>query len=426
MQTDHRGGILVVNFNAPELNRLALALSQQGQLTRFVRPYVNKGRLWERALAASPIGGGLYASTFGRRQVGDAALARLTHEAGIAADMCSAVIGRSRMLPDRVRHCWTHRLHMDVRRAVADAGATLARESACVVAYEGFALPAFEAAAMRGRPPPRFLNYPVAHHRQRRKIRAAELAREPAFAPTWPGFDDWGPGHEERLDREIELADGILLGSEFAAQSFVAEGVPRDKLVVVPYGDDLQPYMPPRRPPPPRPFRVIYAGQLTQRKGLSDLLRGYQRFARPDTELPLVGAPVGGLAALAPFARLFTHVPHQTRPALAAHYRASHVFVFPTLVEGMPLVVLEAMACGLPVIVTANGPGGIVRDGVDGYIVPERDDVAVADRLERLYADPERTAGMGRNAARRAQEFSWDRYAKQVQAHLRAAMAASG
>jgi glycosyltransferase involved in cell wall biosynthesis len=69
------------------------------------------------------------------------------------------------------------------------------------------------------------------------------------------------------------------------------------------------------------------------------------------------------------------------------------------------------MACGLPVIVTANGPGDLVRDGIDGFVIPERDPQAVCDALDRLYRDPELRQQMARSAAARALEFSWDAYA---------------
>jgi len=409
---------VVVNFNAPELNQLALALARSAQLRHFVRPYVNKQRRWERAMAAVPGAGGLYSRTLGRRQLGDAILAGLTTEAGVVFDWTSAIVGRMHWMPGAWRHHWTNRLHRLVRESVAQAGGRLAAGSRCVVAYEGFALPAFQSAARSGAR--RLLNYPVAHHRQRRLVREQELALEPTFASTWPGFDDWGPDHEARLDAEIELADVVLLGSSYAADTFATQGISRDKLRVVPYGVDLATFTPPAEPPATDTFRVIYAGQLTQRKGISYLLRAYERFVRHDTRLTLVGAEVGPSGPLQPWAHLFHHVPHQTRAALAERYRQSHVFVFPTLVEGMPLVVLEAMACGLPVIVTANGPAGIVRDGVDGFIVPQRDPDAVLQKLELLYADRDRAAAIGRNAARRATEFSWQAYATGVMQHLQA------
>ena len=412
---------LVVNFNAPELNQLALALAQAGRLHRYVRPYVNKGRGWERALAAVPLAGRLYGTTFGRRLMDDPGLARLTHESGVLPDVLAAATMRLRLLPDALRRRWTNALIKSLREAVAESAARFAADAECVVAYEGFALPAFLArrAAGNGRT---VLNYPVAHHRVRRRERLAEIEREPLFASTWPDFDDWPAGHEQRLDDEIRLADAVLVGSTYAADSFVDEGIPRSRMKVIPYGVDLQTFTPPTADDRARRdaslFHAIFAGQMTQRKGLSYLLKGYRQFARPDTRLTIVGSPVGDPRALAPYAGLFHHIPHQTRAELARLYRSADVFVFPTLLEGMGLVVLEAMACGLPVIVTANGPGDVVRDGVDGFVIPARDPEAIARRLDELYRDPALRAEMGRNAIARAREFGWTAYADRVTACL--------
>ena len=404
---------LVVNFNSPELNQLASALASSASLEAFVRPYINKGRAWERALASVPLAEKLYNGTFGRRHMNNAALAAVTHEAGVLPDLCAAAIGRFHWLPPATRHRLSHRLYMSVREAVAQTACRHVEQAECVVAYEGFALPAFEAAkALGGRSS--VLNYPVAHHRQRRRVRLEENEREPAFAITWPDFDDWPAGHEERLDEEIRQADAVLVGSTYASDSFVAHGIDRAKMQVVPYGVDLQTFTTGPMRQRGGGFKVIYAGQLTQRKGISYLLRGYRKFARHDSSLTLVGSLVGGDAPLLPYADLFRHVAHQTRPALAAMYRDADAFVLPTLIEGMPLVVLEAMACGLPVIVTANGPADIVRDGVDGFVIPERDDEAVCERLDRLYRNPELRVEMGRQAALRAREYGWVNYAEKA------------
>ena len=408
---------LVVNFNAPELNECALALAHAGRLARYVRAYVNKGRGWERALAATPLAGRFYGSTFGRRLMDDPALARLTHEAGVLSDVLAATAMRLHVLPDALRRRWTNALIKSLRESVAHSAARHAADVDCVVAYEGFALPAFAAqrASGQGRT---VLNYPVAHHRVRRRERLEEIERQPAFASTWPDFDDWPDGHEQCLDDEIALADTVLVGSTYAADSFVAEGIPRSRMKVIPYGVDLRTFTPPSAAERARRghdgFQAIFSGQMTQRKGLSYLLEGWRRFARDGARLTIVGQTVGDPRVLAPYAHLFRHVPHQSRPELARHYREADVFVFPTLVEGMPLVVLEAMACGLPVIVTANGPADIVRDGVDGFIIPARDPDTIAEKLDLLHRDRALREQMGANAAQRAAEFGWSAYAEKV------------
>ncbi len=76
----------------------------------------------------------------------------------------------------------------------------------------------------------------------------------------------------------------------------------------------------------------------------------------------------------------------------------------------MPLVVLEAMASGLPVIVSNRGPDQVVRDGIDGFVVSAGDIQGLSSRLRYLMEHPERRLEMGRSAAMRAQEFSWAQY----------------
>jgi glycosyltransferase involved in cell wall biosynthesis len=88
--------------------------------------------------------------------------------------------------------------------------------------------------------------------------------------------------------------------------------------------------------------------------------------------------------------------------------------LFPSLIEGMPLVVLVAMASGLPVITTPNSPGDPVRDGVDGFVVPIRDVDAIVEKLEYLRTHPEERLRMGQNARDRAKMFTWEQYRAKV------------
>ena len=165
-------------------------------------------------------------------------------------------------------------------------------------------------------------------------------------------------------------------------------------------------------------FGAIFAGQLSLRKGLSYLLEGYSRMAGTGTRLTVVGTPMGSMNPFIPYRSLFRHVPNLPRPELAREYCSHDVFVFPTLLEGMGLVVAEAMACGLPVITTANGPDELVRDGVDGFIVPECDADAIAARLELLRSDSALRRHMGESAALRAREFTWQQYFMRFQRFL--------
>jgi glycosyltransferase involved in cell wall biosynthesis len=92
---------------------------------------------------------------------------------------------------------------------------------------------------------------------------------------------------------------------------------------------------------------------------------------------------------------------------MAAH----DVFVFPSLFEGFGLVLLEALAMGLPVITTPHTAGpDIIREGIDGFIVPIRDSAAIAACLERLHRDPARRLEMSRQARQRAGDFTWKNY----------------
>jgi glycosyltransferase involved in cell wall biosynthesis len=163
----------------------------------------------------------------------------------------------------------------------------------------------------------------------------------------------------------------------------------------------------------------LFVGQIGQRKGISYLLKAYDLFRGSGTSLTLVGNFYGSQEPLRRYRKLFQHVSNVPRERLADFYRRADVFVFPSLLEGMGLVVLEAMASGLPVIVTPNGPGDIVRDGVDGFVVPTRDVDAIADRLDYFQANPEVRKQMGVNARERALEFTWEAYGQKARYALK-------
>lgn len=408
--------VLIVNSSFPEVNHLAAALAELGLLSAYVRPYANLGRAWEKQLAKLPGLGQVSGRTFGRRQLPEPLTKADVREAGVLWDFLMAAHGRLPVSSPAYRRLQQFILHARTRAVMRVAAERLTDERAAVASW-GCAEPVFRKAKSRGALC--VLNYSLAHHRFTRRYLLEEAALQPAFADTLNSHDhpSW---YEQRLDAEIELADRILVGSSFVRDTFIAEGVPAEKLMVIPYGADTQLFEPPEQGKPDgEGLRLLFVGQIGQRKGISYLLEAARRTASYGDSLTLVGQIQGNGQALASYRAHFRHVPHVPRTELREIYRQADVFVFPTLVEGMPLVVLEAMASGLPVITTPNGPGDIVREGVDGFLVPPRNADAIIERLHQLRCDPDLRREMGRNARIRAQEFTWDAYRSKTVTALR-------
>ncbi|WP_167759002.1 glycosyltransferase family 4 protein [Blastococcus sp. TF02A-35] len=222
----------------------------------------------------------------------------------------------------------------------------------------------------------------------------------------------------ESLDRELDQADIIIALSNAHAHSFVENGVDSTRLLLAPLGVDTELFA--FRPRPSRvaehPPQVLFVGQITQRKGLAYLINAMDlvRQAQPDVILKLVGSAHGDiLSQLPPYVVWHDAV---AREHLAAHYHQADVFAFLSLAEGFAQTPLEAMACGLPVVMSrqAYGPDGPVRDGVEGFVLDARDVGGVAAKIVQLLADEATRQGMGAAAASRAREFTWERFAGKV------------
>ncbi|HTV72975.1 MAG TPA: glycosyltransferase family 4 protein [Steroidobacteraceae bacterium] len=402
--------VVVANLSAPEINRLGVELERRGVLRRYVRPYANKGRRWERAIERVPGVGRIYARTLGRRSPPRGLPLHKVIEAGIAQDFLAAAFGRLPLFPQSRGRSIAESLTFAAERAVACAAGRLATAADIVVASYGTGRCAFEEMQRSGGRT--VLSYPIAHNRYQARMYAEEAALAPEFAAALPRTNRLPSEYLERLEVECALADCILVGSGFVRDSFVAIGCHAEKIAIVPYGVDTARFVPPSTPRNDRTFRVLFVGQIGQRKGMSYLLQGYEQFRRPDCELHIVGSYLRGHEVYRRFTSLYRHTPHLPQSELPALFHEADVFVLPSLIEGMPLVILEAMACGVPVITTTHGPGDVVRDGIDGFFVPIRDSEAIAARLEQLYRDRQLRDQMGANARERALQFTWDRYAR--------------
>jgi starch synthase len=281
--------------------------------------------------------------------------------------------------------------------------ASLLPPGATVIGENGACLATFERALRTGGRT--ILDYPITRYAVGDRILREEAVLRPDFADTI-GRQMLKPEHLARLEAELDVADVVVVGSRFAADSF-ADRIESDRLRTIPYGVDVTAFTPRSEPRRPGPLRVLFAGALTQRKGIAYLLDAMRLLDPARCELTLVGATFGSAAGLAAYAGMFRHVPWLRHDAMPDAFRDADVFVFPSLLEGSASVVLEAMASGLPVVVTPNAGADAVRDGIDGFVVPIRSPETIAERLEQLADDDALRERMGRAARERALGFTW-------------------
>lgn len=159
------------------------------------------------------------------------------------------------------------------------------------------------------------------------------------------------PEHYCKIDEsQYVIADYIIVGSNYVARSFIDYGIPRNKLFVNNYGFESEYFYPTKLLFPN--YDLIFVGQWCKRKGC-DLLK---RFIEAHTEYTLlhVGAIVD---AELPYTSNFVHIDPVKETELVKYYSKSKVFVLPSRDEGLALVQLQAIACGLPLVITYNTGG---------------------------------------------------------------------
>ena len=211
---------------------------------------------------------------------------------------------------------------------------------------------------------------------------------------------------------EYEAADAIAVPSSYAAQTFIDRGVSRDKVLINPYGVNLEQFSPAPERRRGKP-RILFVGRVGYRKGVPELLDAFAPLADL-AELHLVG-PIDPLINLLGHANVHA-VGALSMQALPGQYHGADIFCLPSWEEGFPLVLLQAMASGLPVVASdATGAADIITDGVEGVVVPAGDKEALGDALRRLVDDPDRRMLMGQAARARVQDgFGWADYGRRA------------
>ena len=221
-----------------------------------------------------------------------------------------------------------------------------------------------------------------------------------------------------REDEEYALADFHCAASTVVREQLAASGIPDDRIWVVPYGADTNARVFHRaeNPSAPPAFRILFAGQISLRKGIRTLLDALTLAARPHWKMEFIGARSAETAK--DFAAYRGATPltfHGSLPQeqLARAMRDSSVLVLPSLEEGFGLVIPQALNCGCPCIVSDHvGGRDFVRHRENGSIFPVTDAVALAGELEWWERHP----------ARAKDNFTWTDGARTLIAQSEAAL----
>lgn len=248
------------------------------------------------------------------------------------------------------------------------------------------------------------------------KLVAREIEDFPEWGEKYPA-DPFARIFANRECSEWALANVIICPSEFVRRHVIACGGAAERCVVVPYGVDAQVKYESRKVHG-GPLRVLTVGAVGLRKGSPYVVEAARHLGNAAT-FRLAGSANITTALKASIAKSVELLGIVPRSEIEREYQWADVFLLPSICEGSATVVYEALAAGLPVICTEN-TGSVVRDGIDGFIVPCRDSDAIVAAIETLATRPDLRAAMSANALQRAQDFTVARYGARLLATLSA------
>jgi glycosyltransferase involved in cell wall biosynthesis len=280
-----------------------------------------------------------------------------------------------------------------------------------VYAYEDCAAELFTTAKALGLR--RIYDLPIAYWETSQRLLREEAERYPDWEPTLGATRD-SAEKLSRKTRELDLAELVICPSEFVRDSLPSDKTGAFKTIVTPFGSPVVEPTLARSTSAERPLRLLFAGTLSQRKGLADLFAATRLLQSKNIELIVMGSLLQPLNWYRQFAN-FTYERPRPHAEVLRLMQTCDVLVLPSIVEGRALVQQEAMACGLPVIVTKNaGADDLIVDGETGFLVPIRSPEAIAERIDWFVSNRDRLSGMGIAAQTRARELTWRGYGEKI------------
>jgi len=293
-----------------------------------------------------------------------------------------------------------------------------------VYGYEDGSLETFRAAKKLGLKC--FYDLPIAYWETVRKLLDEEMARLPQWEPTLVGTRD-SAAKLARKTEELALADMVICPSLFVLRSLPPEARRDKQCVVAEFGSPPRNLAAVRRGGPESgQLRVLFAGSMSQRKGLADVFAAMKLLKRPDVELLVMGSPLAPMEFYRSQYQDFTYLKTRPHREVLELMQSCDVLVLPSLAEGRALVQQEALANGLPLIITENTGGeDLIVEGETGFLVPIRSPEKIAEKIAWLADHRDALPAMRLAALKKADEYPWQRYTERITSAISASLAAS-
>jgi alpha-maltose-1-phosphate synthase len=249
------------------------------------------------------------------------------------------------------------------------------------------------------------------------RVISEEHARWNCDLPPFPR-----PWYERGL-RSIELTDWVFSPSSYVTKSFIDEGFPAERVLHLPYPVNLSHFSPePAVELPASPLRVVCTGGVSLRKGFPYLLEA-MRLIRKERDAVLMLTDIVH-PSMQPILAKYQDIPIEWAPVLphdqlGKRLKSAHVFALLSIEDGFALTAAEALACGIPVVLTPHtGFADFIQPGVNGEIVPIRDAAAAADAIVQCYE--RRCQGINSpNPAALAEALSFEKFRSRLLGHLK-------
>jgi len=399
--------IAVSHPTGNEFVRALLPVLERRQLlARFFTTLSAPGKPWVQCLPGS------FREQIDRRSFGIPRSKITTRPSREIARLFMSATGLSSFTRHETGWASVDAVYSDLDRSVAGWIRSRRPEIRAVHCYEDGAVETFRAAAEQGMK--RVYELPIAYWKTVHEILEEEARRLPEWEPTLLSTRD-SAGKLERKTIEIDLADVVVCPSRFVHDSLPGNIRSTKKCVVAHFGSPLPPVPVAERLRAGRKLRVLFAGAMSQRKGLADVFEAMKLQGRSDVELVVMGSPILPMDFYRrQFPGFIYEAPRPHHPVMQL-MQTCDVLVLPSLAEGRALVQQEALACGLPLIVTANAGGAdLVEEGVTGFLVPVRSPEAIAEKIAWFADHADSLPAMRVAAVRKAAEYRWNDYAETI------------